>query len=73
MVDFLFIDTSKVWTTAAGIERGSAQGGRLWLTRGEEATLGATAARSQPSRPPRTTRESPLAALNLKMKKLLFA
>jgi hypothetical protein len=45
MVDFLFIDTSKVWTTAAGIERGSAQGGGLWLTRGEEATLGATAAR----------------------------
>ena len=45
LVDFLFIDTSKVWTTAAGIERGSAQGGRLWLTRGEEATLGATAAR----------------------------
>jgi hypothetical protein len=48
---------------AAGIEPGCPQGWRRLVARGEEATLGATAARCHPVRQPRTTGESPLAAL----------
>ena len=44
---------------AGGIEQGGPQRCRRQLARGEEATLGATAARCQPVRQRRTTRESP--------------
>ena len=46
-------------TTAAGIDEACPQGCRRPLLRGEEATLGATAARKQPARQPRTSPESP--------------
>jgi hypothetical protein len=47
---------------AAGIDEACPQGCRRPLLRGEEATLGATAARKQPARQPRTSPESPAAA-----------
>ena len=50
---------------AAGIEEARPQGGRRQLLPGEEATLGATAAGKQPERPPRTSPESPAAALKI--------
>jgi hypothetical protein len=49
-------------TPAAGIDEACPQGCRRLLLRGEEATLGATAARKQPARQPRTSPESPAAA-----------
>jgi len=49
-------------TPAAGIDEACPQGCRRPLLRGEEATLGATAARKQPARQPRTSPESPPAA-----------
>jgi len=47
---------------AAGIDEATPQGCRRQLARGEEATLGATAARCQPVRQPRSSPESPPAA-----------
>ena len=49
---------------AAGIDEATPQGWRRQVARGEEATAGATAARSQPARQPRTCPESPAAAPN---------
>gem|GEM_PF-3304252 len=47
---------------AAGIDEATPQGWRRQVARGEEATSGATAARSQPARQPRSSPESLAAA-----------
>ena len=51
---------------AGRIEQNSPQGGRRLARRGEEATLGATAARQRPVRPPRTICESRITRPNPK-------
>jgi len=51
---------------AGRIEQNSTQGSRRLARRGEEATLGATAARQRPVRPPRTICESRITRPNPK-------
>ena len=65
-----FIFPKAPTTPAAGIDEACPQGCRRPLLRGEEATLGATAARKQPARQPRTSPESPAAAQLFKLPKI---